>query len=508
MKSYYDFMKEISADELYDGLLGFGFFAETLPPVFTAEFFLNYCRTNPGFGTKEEDYIVFNSMRNTSIPRRMGIPSPFKYEILCSVIKKNWHDLIDHFKKYTQGQQYPVSRIHLRKIYDKDSHQLKHTLFEMNYKNWKDDCSPENDLLIFDSIVSQYIVHADISTCFPSIYTHSLAWALAGKDIAKQNRNGNIWYNKIDRACQNVKNGETHGLIIGPHASNLLSEIILVVIDKNLLDKGYRFYRNIDDYNCYVETHEEANRFLCDLEFELRQFDLTLNHKKSKTEKLPIANTEHWIHKLNTVSLISSYGQTSYIEVNNYLDLAIKLATDNENNAVLKYAVKRLADLENITNNGKAVASKRIMHLAVLYPYLLPVMEKYVLNKYNVKTVSINEFANALYYNSLKTQNYEGICYAIYYSLRYHFDISNINCNDLIMTADCLCLLFAWLYYKNRKCSEVKCLKKEALKLCNVSMGRYWLFIYEVLNESDLSDDWKAMKKHKISFIDPSIFNS
>jgi len=32
-KMYTEFMDEISADELYEGLLAYGFFAEKLPPV-------------------------------------------------------------------------------------------------------------------------------------------------------------------------------------------------------------------------------------------------------------------------------------------------------------------------------------------------------------------------------------------------------------------------------------------------------------------------------------------
>lgn len=40
-KMYTEFMDEISADELYEGLLAYGFFAEKLPPVFTAVNFLN-----------------------------------------------------------------------------------------------------------------------------------------------------------------------------------------------------------------------------------------------------------------------------------------------------------------------------------------------------------------------------------------------------------------------------------------------------------------------------------
>ena len=32
-----------------------------------------------------------------------------------------------------------------------------------------------------------------------------------------------------------MRNGETHGLLIGPHTSNLLSEIILTVVEKNYM---------------------------------------------------------------------------------------------------------------------------------------------------------------------------------------------------------------------------------------------------------------------------------
>lgn len=33
MKSYIEYMKEISADELYDSLVGYGLFADKLPPL-------------------------------------------------------------------------------------------------------------------------------------------------------------------------------------------------------------------------------------------------------------------------------------------------------------------------------------------------------------------------------------------------------------------------------------------------------------------------------------------
>ena len=190
-KKYTDFMDEISSDELYEGLLAYGLFAEKLPPVFTSVPFFNYCKTRSEefkLNMCWNEYITFRVMRNISIPRLMGIPNPFRYQMLCAELKNDWDQLRTHFHKQTDGQNYRVSRIHVRKEYDSKR------IFEMNYKNWRTDGNPELDLLIHNvgksndssRVARRFIVQTDISTCFASVYTHSIPWALAGKNIAKQ----------------------------------------------------------------------------------------------------------------------------------------------------------------------------------------------------------------------------------------------------------------------------------------------------------------------------------
>lgn len=44
-KSYCEFMDEITSDELYEGLLGYGMFADKLPPMFTSESFYTFSLT-------------------------------------------------------------------------------------------------------------------------------------------------------------------------------------------------------------------------------------------------------------------------------------------------------------------------------------------------------------------------------------------------------------------------------------------------------------------------------
>lgn len=500
-KKYSEYIDEINADELYEGLLGYGMFANKLPPIFTSIPFYDYCQANsPNFSVEWQDYVTYRSMRNINIPRNFGIPTPMKYHRLCQTLKDNWDELKHHFHQQTDYQEYRISRIHLRKLFGKKE------LFEMNYKNWRTDGNPETGLLFLKPQgASKYIVKADISTCFPSIYSHSLPWAIVGKDTSKSNcKNKTLWYNQIDSACSNMKNGETHGLLIGPHASNLLSEVILTVVDKNLYNKGYRYYRNIDDYECYVDSYEKAQCFLHDLEDELREFDLPLNHNKTVIQTLPVAMVDKWIHKLNSFLAITK-DVIDYNEVNAYLDLALGLASGMGNSAVLNYAIKTLSN-NNLTINAKKLAAQRIMHMSDIYPYLVQLMDGAVFSPFNVSATEIKAYSDALYLDSKLSHNYEAISYAIYFSLKYNFTLDELDVQWVIERGDCVLLLMTWLYYLklnhgNRLATELKPLRKEAERLKDTDMDRFWLFCYEVVAMSSLKEDWKLLKKSGISFV-------
>jgi len=502
-------MKEIDDEELYNGLLAYGLFSEKLPPVFSSENYKEYCDTlNDNINSKnflngDYGYMIFDVIRNTNVPRTLGIPNPIGYYKLCKILEKNWEMIKEHFKKYTSDGKYKISRIHIRKI------QGNKSLFEMNYNNWRIDGTPELDLLLG----TKYIVHADISNCFPSVYTHSLPWALVGKQIAKTNRNKD-WYNDIDKACSGIKNGETHGILIGPHSSNILSEIILVVIDDKLSRK-WNYYRNIDDYTCYVKTQEDAKSFVKDLSEELQKYGLSLNHKKTFYEELPISLEEEWISRLSTFPITSPYGSTSYKEVSNFLDLSIKLMKENNmNSAILNYAIKTLSGQKKLTESAKKCCKKRIMHLAVIYPYLIPLIEKYVFIPYKVSIEEMKEFAEEVYYDGLKNGNYEQICYSLYYSIKYSFKLDSLKSNRIFECDNCIYKLLIWMYYKKQDNKiNIDIIKNHAMELVeNSEFEQNWLFIYEVLSLTDLKrysnnkkiksiERWILMKETGISFI-------
>ena len=494
IKTYADFMNEISPSEIYEGLLAYGLFAEQLPPIFTGKPFFDYCQTNnPSFPAENTGFVFYENMRNLNVPRSIGIPNPASYQRLCKFISEQWAELQSHFQNTTAGDIYKVSRIHIRKMENNPC------LFQMNYNNWRIDGTPEPDLLIG----SKYLVKADISNCFPSIYTHSLSWALVGKDVAKHNQNDHsLWYNILDYHTRNLHDGETHGLIIGPHVSNLLSEIILTKVDQALNSKGYKYTRNIDDYSCYVKTHQDGQAFLVALNQQLRYYGLTLNHRKTLIAELPSAAVEQWVRRINAFTAFDLKNTMNYKEVQAYLDLAVELMKENgENSAVLKYAIKVLSN-KKLSANAKEYCVKTILHFALIYPYLVTLLDKYVFETFAVETSIISEFSKQLIMNGNKSKNYEEMCFAIFFAIKYDFQITGTQFANLKDCSHCILLLLGYLYSgKQKDKAEIKLYKNFAESLKQTETNAYWLFIYEALPQSKLRNYWVNTKKKRVSFI-------
>ena len=191
--------------------------------------------------------------------------------------------------------------------------------------------------------------------------------------------------------------------------------------------------------------------------------------------------------------------------ISNARGTAIKLSEEEDNAAILKYAIKTLSG-NKLTDNAKKLSAKRIMHLAVLYPYLLSLMDKYVFDAYNVDVDQIKAFADSVFSEARKINNYEGVCYSIYFALKYGFWLSEEFDNWAVERGDCITLVLTWLYYLkanhgNKRATQMKPLKAEALRLKDSDMDRYWPFCYEALSSGELDGEWVEIKKSRVCFI-------
>jgi hypothetical protein len=498
MKTYYENMADISSDELLKGLLAHGLFAEKIPDFLYSESFYDYfiSRKKPVFNPDGHDYIRYENIRNVNSLRILSIPNPFAYANLCCFLADKWDDIREFFRTQTESQEHKISRIHIRKL--KNSTRL----FEMNYKHFEDDGIPIQSLVI----KSMFLVEADISNCFPSIYSHSVPWALKGKNTAKQNKNNQQeWYNELDRQLRNIKHYESNGLLIGPHTSNVFSEIILTTIDNKLWNKEYKYIRYIDDYKCYVNSSEQAEKFILDLSSELREFDLVLNTKKTKITPLPQPTNTDWVNQLNSFRLGHKINdgklvcELKYLKI--FMDLAINLSLSNEDNAVFNYAIKMVSSTI-LGKDAKQYYIDTIHHLVLICPYLVHVIDDCVFKPFVVDSNKIKEIAEDLYDVGKKKNLYEVCSFSVYWALRYKFTLNKTVIDDAINSNDCIFLLLSYInsnYTKNK--DEKTRHKNKAKELKNTDFDRYWLYVYEVLPQNDLTDDFKAIKRKKITFI-------
>jgi len=169
------------------------------------------------------------------------------------------------------------------------------------------------------------LLKLDISNCFDSIYSHSITWAIYGKETVKEmflepgakKPIANTFSDKFDRLMQSLNGRETNGIIIGPEISRIFAELILQRIDRNTLrsinsckDHPVRYedfdiVRYMDDYFVFYNKDSTKKLILGLLQKELQEYKFHLNSQKAKVYEKPII-TEITIAKNRVTSLLDS----------------------------------------------------------------------------------------------------------------------------------------------------------------------------------------------------------
>lgn len=308
---------------------------EEIPPVFSSESFSNEVaeklrkadlRTGIYTGY---DSVEYKLTRFSGAPRILSILHPKAYANLSLIIADNW----DEFRYIANGEN-SMLRI--------AGHEDGRVII-MGYSGLIDD----EQLAAEKSLGKHFLVRTDIANFYPSIYSHSIPWALVGFEVAKHDRDRKKWYNKIDTAAQMTRRNETNGVAIGPATSTILSEAILARIDESL-NKKFEFTRIIDDYKAYCMTREEASDFIMELTKELAKYNLRLGPAKTSISDLPQPISDPWIVELSVA--LPRYKAISPTSASRYLDFAVALAQKFPTGSVLKYALRSLLNVNSQRN--------------------------------------------------------------------------------------------------------------------------------------------------------------
>lgn len=517
---WFDATKEkLSGAAVLTGVLDYGLFADKVPPCFTSEGLAAIAsvslidilderdekKLKDSIDPRAHDYVRYEALRDINIPRHLGIPHPEAYAIQSLAISRHWKEIATHCNQPNPA----ISRIHVR-------HTGSGSIFEMNYKGTERFQLEEDEIRWMAG--AQYVVHTDVASCFPSIYTHSIPWALHGKAAAKKSTSitalaGNL----LDKCTQNTRDKQTNGLLIGPHSSNIIAEIILTKVDAELQAKGYsRLARHIDDYAFYADDFAQAERFVKDLGMSLRGFEMSLNDKKTRILPLPRPSTENWIQRLNRFAFPKDE-VVRFSIVRSFLDLALECAQAAGKSTPLNYAIKALANLKSsrkLNERARRLYVLEAMNLALAYPYLAPQLDKHVFDRYwhDDLAVQVAEFSSALAKMGLRKLYPDAIAHALYYVLKHGVELS-LDDNDLkeiVALDDCITNVLLLEYAtRHKRAKVVSAVKKRATEIKSSDKrerDKQWLLIYQLWSAKELKDNAQTflseLKSKDFKFLD------
>ncbi len=284
-----DLIKAISKDDIANWLLNEGYFPEqyVLPPSFAVSgFTLNKEPFNKNLSDLcRRNLINISFPKSTYTSRMFGIMHPWNYHDIVFWIMTEWEVILNHIfseeqRIFSYSFPIPVSNRNKGGLSPLRSGRMIYEWIAM----------AEGDLVV-EANKFQLLARTDITNCYNSIYTHSIAWALEGREEAFADKDYALPGNRIDRLVQYSNDGRTNGISIGPALSDLISEIVLARIDRNVSGRlteieflGTRFK---DDYRFLCNTDEDAKTILRVLSEELIKFNLSINENKTKIVKLP-----------------------------------------------------------------------------------------------------------------------------------------------------------------------------------------------------------------------------
>jgi hypothetical protein len=321
-------------------LLRRGYFPAELPPPFNSDMFADSSVDFAGkwdgakirgkFWTAPESYSI---PRYGDARRKLALVNPINQLHISNLIADNWTALEDRLKRSQISEFKPE--------FSKSSRGRAITGVDF------DGVARRRARLL--STYGRY-VKTDITRFYPSIYTHSIAWAILGKTYVKANHHvaafKNHFANHLDKAVGSGQEGQTIGIPIGPDSSRIIAELIAVEVEeiaKNHIG-GFekRGVRYVDDMLIGLEENETSSAVLSGISLALYEYQLELNAEKTGTFGLGCAHTPEWIHFVRTFNLTEKVSQQRD-DLDSFFEHAIYLADQNKRENALLFAVKRSA---------------------------------------------------------------------------------------------------------------------------------------------------------------------
>jgi hypothetical protein len=244
-------------------------------------------------------------------------------------------------------------------------------------------------------------LHIDIQNFYGSIYTHSIAWASLGKEVAKNKINNySLSGNRLDKLFQNSNDGQTNGILVGNEASNIIAELILKDVDekisKVLKQFDIKILRYRDDYRILCKNRQDAIIVQSHISLILsEEYGFVLNGVKTKIyEQYNTKNilAEHSARCIlgrylvdNSDEILKWNGERLYhflndmVQSHNYLQ--DKHYLDNKLSKLLGLLRSKKLNLKDVESHAKIIVNliiKSISNKYLINTYSLAFLEEFI----------------------------------------------------------------------------------------------------------------------------------
>lgn len=261
------------------------------------------------FKDKTQDKVnyVIDIKKDNYVARPITFINPILYVWLVNKITedKNWTDIQEFFKnpwyymdmqnKNTQGKD---NLDDFNKKIECKSNKFIYSEYKDNNKtkiqkvntvgiNWWHQVEQES---LAKSLQYSCYINADIANFYPSIYTHSISWALYSKAKGKEDKNEKNLANNIDALIRCMQFNQSNGIPQGSQLMDFVAEILLKGIDRDLyiniknnkeINTDYYIIRYRDDYRIFAKNILQARLLLAELVKTLKEYGLHINDKKT-----------------------------------------------------------------------------------------------------------------------------------------------------------------------------------------------------------------------------------
>ncbi|OAV71632.1 Reverse transcriptase (RNA-dependent DNA polymerase) [Bacteroidales bacterium Barb4] len=221
--------------------------------------------------------------------RPLELIHPVLYVSLVNKIceQTNWDIIIERFNNFQKSKVTSISMPIQSENKDSDK--------ANNIMNWWTDFEQKSIEL---SIQYSYMLQTDITDCYGSIYTHSIAWALYGIEEAKENHCKTLIGNCIDAHIQSMSYGQTNGIPQGSVLMDFVAELILGYTDEKLTAaikrnklSDFEILRYRDDYRIFSNNSKTLKLIAKLLTETLIDLGLKINALKTKVSENIISDS-------------------------------------------------------------------------------------------------------------------------------------------------------------------------------------------------------------------------